>query len=99
MAVSASTFWAATSKRSPISSPAGWSRRAATGSRRAAFAAGATGAPVLAEALVSFDCALVSAERIGTHHVCIGAVRGVEVAPEGTPLLYGMRRYLRAEGH
>lgn len=59
----------------------------------------ATGAPQLTEALVSFDCRLISAERIGTHHICIGAVEAVVAAPEGDPLLYGMRRYLRAEDH
>ena len=55
-----------------------------------------TGAPRLMDALVSFDCRLVSADKVGTHHICIGAVDAVEVAPEGQPLLYGMRRYLRA---
>lgn len=58
---------------------------------------GPTGAPLLSDALVSFDCRLLSAEKIGTHHVCIGAVEGVVTASEGSPLLYGMRRYLRAE--
>lgn len=58
-----------------------------------------TGAPHLTEALVAFDCRLISAEKIGTHHICIGAVAAVRVAPEGEPLLYGMRRYLRAETH
>jgi len=59
----------------------------------------ATGAPCLAQALVSFDCKLLSAERIGTHHICIGAVKAVHVAPDGEPLLYGLRRYLRAVVH
>lgn len=58
-----------------------------------------TGAPWLTAALVAFDCRLISAERIGTHHICIGAVEAVRVAPEGEPLLYGMRRYLRAKAH
>ncbi|MEJ6394467.1 flavin reductase family protein [Gymnodinialimonas sp. 2305UL16-5] len=58
-----------------------------------------TGAPYLSEALVAFDCRLISAERLGTHHICIGAVEAVRTAPEGEPLLYGMRRYLRAEEH
>ncbi len=59
----------------------------------------ATGAPVLSDALVTFDCRLISAERHGTHHICIGAVEAVCVAPDGEPLLYGMRRYLRAQHH
>ncbi len=58
-----------------------------------------TGAPWLTDALVAFDCRLISADRHGTHHICIGAVEAVRVAPEGEPLLYGMRRYLRAEDH
>lgn len=63
------------------------------------FTPGPTGAPMMDEALVSFDCELVSAEKIGTHHICIGAVREVRAAPDGAPLLYGMRSYLRAERH
>ena len=58
-----------------------------------------TGAPWLRDALVAFDCRLVSAEKLGTHHICIGAVEAVRVAPDCEPLLYGMRRYLRAEPH
>lgn len=58
-----------------------------------------TGAPCLSEALVSFDCRLISAEKVGTHHICIGAVEAVRTAPEGDPLLYGMRKYLRPEEH
>jgi len=58
-----------------------------------------SGAPRLIGALVSFDCQLLSAERHGTHHICIGAVDKVVTAPEGGPLLYGMRSYLRAEKH
>ena len=60
---------------------------------------GPTGAPMLSGALVSFDCRLVSADKVGTHHICIGAVEGVVTAREGSPLLYGMRRYLRTETH
>lgn len=59
----------------------------------------ATGAPWLTQALVAFDCRLISADKHGTHHICIGAVEAVRVAPEGAPLLYGMRRYLRAQDH
>ncbi|WP_179379679.1 flavin reductase family protein [Jannaschia marina] len=55
----------------------------------------ATGAPVL-DALASFDCAVQSASLVGTHHVIIGAVRAVRVSEEGSPLIYGMRSYLRA---
>ncbi|MEM9756358.1 MAG: flavin reductase family protein [Pseudomonadota bacterium] len=60
-------------------------------------AAGVTGAPRLIGALVSFDCRLVSADKVGTHHICIGAVEAVVAAEDGTPLLYGMRQYLRPE--
>lgn len=60
---------------------------------------GPSGAPRLTEALVSFDCRLLSAEKVGTHYICIGAVGEVHTASEGKPLLYGMRRYLRPESH
>ncbi|UWQ20301.1 flavin reductase family protein [Jannaschia sp. W003] len=55
-----------------------------------------TGAPVL-RGLAGFDCTLQSADLVGTHHVMIGAVRAVRVTEDGTPLIYGMRGYLRAE--
>lgn len=58
-----------------------------------------TGAPHLTDALVAFDCRLISADKHGTHHICIGAVEAVRVAEQGEPLLYGMRRYLRAQTH
>ncbi|MEM9582032.1 MAG: flavin reductase family protein [Pseudomonadota bacterium] len=58
----------------------------------AEFAAIETGAPALVSALATFDCALQSHERIGTHHVMIGAVKAVQFA-EDHPLLYGMRDY------
>lgn len=51
-----------------------------------------TGAPGLLSALARFDCTLVSDERIGTHHVMIGAVRSV-ARGQGAPLLYGNRAY------
>ncbi|PTX55903.1 flavin reductase [Litoreibacter ponti] len=51
-----------------------------------------TGAPGLKSALARFDCTLVSDERIGTHHVMIGAVRAV-ARNDGAPLLYGKRDY------
>lgn len=55
-----------------------------------------TGAPLLEGALATFDCTLLRAELIETHWVLIGAVRQVHLGPEGAPLLYGMRRYLKA---
>lgn len=51
-----------------------------------------TGAPGLVSALARFDCSLISDERIGTHHVIIGAVRQV-IGKSGAPLLYGDRAY------
>lgn len=59
------------------------------------FVAGGTGAPRLSDALASFECKLLSHERIGTHHVMIGAVQSIQrsASAEETPLLYGNRRY------
>ena len=51
-----------------------------------------TGAPALEAALASFDCTLQSHERIGTHHVIIGAVKAARHG-NGQPLLYGNRAY------
>jgi len=62
-----------------------------------AYAPLETGAPLLESALVSFDCTVSSAERVSTHWVLIGAVQAVRMRDDGAPLIYGMRRYLRAE--
>ncbi|MGB3866096.1 MAG: flavin reductase family protein [Xanthobacteraceae bacterium] len=48
----------------------------------------ATGAPVLEDALVSFDCALREAFEARTHSVFIGEVRDVGFRAEGRPLVY-----------
>lgn len=49
---------------------------------------GVTGAPVLADALASFDCAVVEAIESGTHTIFVGAVRAIETHAKGAPLLY-----------
>ncbi|SFI25110.1 flavin reductase family protein [Jannaschia pohangensis] len=55
-----------------------------------------TGAPVL-DGLAGFDCEIQAVDPIGTHYVIIGAVRAVRASEEGSPLIYGMRSYLRTE--
>ncbi len=52
-----------------------------------------TGAPRVVDPLVAFDCRLLSGERVGTHHVFIGAVEDVFIAPGGAPLIYANRAY------
>ncbi|PHP65133.1 4-hydroxyphenylacetate 3-monooxygenase [Zhengella mangrovi] len=52
-----------------------------------------TGAPVLQDALVSFDCRLVDAIDHATHRVLFGRVVAVSMADRGEPLLYFNRRY------
>ncbi len=58
---------------------------------------GATGAPLLADALASFDCRLVEAVAAGTHGIFIGEVESVRLAPDGVEdvLLYHDRRFGR----
>jgi len=52
-----------------------------------------TGAPRVVDPLVAFDCRLISGERIGTHHVFLGAVEEIFVARRGSPLIYANRAY------
>lgn len=54
-----------------------------------------TGAPVLASALVAFDCRLVEAKEVGTHLMMIGTVEAVEIAPKAEALMYAHREYWR----
>ena len=59
----------------------------------AAWTAQKTGAPRVVDPLVAFDCRLLSGERVGTHHVFVGAVEEIFVAHGGTPLIYANRAY------
>ncbi|MDB5370777.1 MAG: flavin reductase [Roseomonas sp.] len=47
-----------------------------------------TGAPVLRDAMVSFDCALVAEHVHTTHSIFVGAVQGIASRPGAPPLLY-----------
>jgi flavin reductase len=47
-----------------------------------------TGAPVLADAMVSFDCELLAEHVHATHSIFVGAVKGVASRPDAAPLLY-----------
>ncbi|PHR59929.1 MAG: hypothetical protein COA43_08150 [Robiginitomaculum sp.] len=47
----------------------------------------ATGAPLLDDALVSFDCEIESVIETGTHGILIGNIKSVSVT-DGNPLLY-----------
>jgi flavin reductase len=52
-----------------------------------------SGAPVLASALVAFDCRLVEAKPVGTHLMMIGTVEAIEIAPKAEALMYAHREY------
>ncbi|MDZ7809109.1 MAG: flavin reductase family protein [Arhodomonas sp.] len=53
-----------------------------------------TGAPVLADALVSFDCRVTRIHEEGTHGVVIADVIAAEARREQPPLLYRDGRFL-----
>lgn len=57
---------------------------------------GATGAPILADALVSFDCELKTALLWGTHFIFIGEVEQIDISEQRSPLVYANRGYRRA---
>lgn len=59
---------------------------------------GLTGAPVLTDASVSFECALTSSVDEATHRVLFGRVVNIREHSEKATLLYCMRRYLHAQG-
>jgi flavin reductase (DIM6/NTAB) family NADH-FMN oxidoreductase RutF len=52
-----------------------------------------SGAPRVVDGLAAFDCKVVSAERVGTHHVFIGEVGDIFLGASGAPLLYQNRTY------
>lgn len=59
----------------------------------AAWTTQVTGAPRVVDPLVAFDCRVISAERVGTHHVCIGEVLDIFTADQGSPLIFAKRAY------
>lgn len=71
--------------------------------REERFAAGdwregaATGAPVLSETCVSFECEIADIKEFGTHLILIGKVAKTHCTPEDdNPLIYGNGEFLTA---
>lgn len=56
-----------------------------------------TGAPILEEALVSFDCRIVTAHEAGTHTIFIARILDVVVRSGPGPMVYVDGRYGRVE--
>lgn len=52
-----------------------------------------TGAPVLADAVASFDCRVLDMKQMSTHTILIGAVAAVHFGPPDAALLYHERQY------
>ena len=52
-----------------------------------------TGAPVLADALVSFDCQVVEIKEMSTHLILFGEVKAIHMGPAGSALVYMNRQY------
>jgi flavin reductase len=71
-----------------------------TGSREERFGAGewmtlATGSPVLASAVVAFDCRVSEIKTVASHNVIFGVVEAVRLGPAGPALVYHERAYKR----
>ncbi len=54
---------------------------------------GGSGAPVLKDALASFDCRLIEAKEMSTHWILIGEVIRTECGAEDEALMYYRRAY------
>lgn len=52
-----------------------------------------SGAPVLVDALASFDCRLIDSKDVATHRVLFGEVTALNVAANLPPLVYHNRGY------
>lgn len=53
----------------------------------------ATGAPVLSQALVAFDCRLIEVHRVATHRILIGEVIAIGGQGKGSSLIYRRRGF------
>jgi flavin reductase len=54
-----------------------------------------TGSPVLASAVIAFDCRITEVRSVGSHNVFFGAVEAVRLGPQGPALVYHERAYKR----
>jgi flavin reductase (DIM6/NTAB) family NADH-FMN oxidoreductase RutF len=52
-----------------------------------------TGSPVLASAVVAFDCRTIEIKAVASHNVIFGAVQAVRLGPSGPALVYHDRAY------
>ncbi|MGC1776650.1 MAG: flavin reductase [Xanthobacteraceae bacterium] len=52
-----------------------------------------TGSPVLASAVIAFDCRTIETRAVGSHNVVIGAVEAVRLGPPSPTLVYHDRAY------
>jgi flavin reductase len=52
-----------------------------------------TGSPVLASAVVAFDCRTIEVKAVASHDVFFGAVEAVRLGPAGQALVYHDRLY------
>jgi flavin reductase (DIM6/NTAB) family NADH-FMN oxidoreductase RutF len=56
---------------------------------------GKFGAPIVSEALVSFECELYATHEAGDHTIILGRVRDIVVRVDGEPLLFYSGKYHR----
>jgi flavin reductase (DIM6/NTAB) family NADH-FMN oxidoreductase RutF len=54
-----------------------------------------TGSPVLASAVIAFDCRITEVRAVGSHNVFFGAVETVRLGPAEPALVYHERAYKR----
>ena len=52
-----------------------------------------TGSPVLASAVIAFDCRTIETKAVASHNVLFGAVEAVRLGPPGPALVYHERLY------
>src|SRR6202166_1364047 len=52
-----------------------------------------TGSPVLASAVIAFDCRTIQIKAVASHNVLFGAVEAVRLGPAGPALVYHDRLY------
>jgi flavin reductase len=55
----------------------------------------ATGAPVLADAVVALDCRVIEVKAVASHYVIFGAVESVQMGAPSPALVYHDRAYKR----
>lgn len=61
------------------------------------WSVGVTGAPMLVDALVAFDCDVVDTKVVGSHSILLGVIRQISMSEDDKASIYAARQFHQIE--